>query len=182
MPPVAQASLKPELNSTTHIHQIYIKAEPGAIWDAITSPEWNGRYGYRCVSYYELKPGGKFRCIANEQMRSFGLPEVGIDGEVIEVKPPFKLVQTYRFLFNEEHRKEGFTRISFEIEQTAGGFCRLTVTHDTTGAPMMDRGDHSPTSAPTAAADGTGSSATSSHCSRPARRCRARSRSSFARE
>ena len=42
MPPVAQASLKPELNSTTHIHQIYIKAEPGAIWDAITSPEWNG--------------------------------------------------------------------------------------------------------------------------------------------
>ena len=105
----------------------------------ITSPEWNGKYGYRGISHYELKPGGKFRAITNEQMRSFGLPEVIIDGEVIEVKPPFKLVQTYRFLFNEEHRKEGFTRITFEIEQTAGGFCRLTVTHDTTGAPMMDR-------------------------------------------
>ena len=139
MPPVAQASLKPELNSTTHIHQIYIKAEPAVIWDHITSPEWSGRYGYRCTSHYELKPGGKFRCITNEKMRSFGLPEVGIDGEVIEVKPPFKLVQTYRFLFNEEHRKEGFTRISFEIEPTPGGFCRLTITHDTTGAPMMDR-------------------------------------------
>ena len=61
MPPVAQASLKPELNSTTtHIHQIYIKAEPGVIWDHITSPEWNGKYGYRCTSHYELKPGGKF--------------------------------------------------------------------------------------------------------------------------
>jgi len=140
MPPVAQASLKPELNSTTtHIHQIYIKAEPGVIWDHITSPEWNGKYGYRCTSHYELKPGGKFRAITNEQMRSFGLPEVGIDGEVIEVKPPFKLVQTYRFLFNDEHRKEGFTRISFEIEPTPGGFCRLTITHDTAGAPMMDR-------------------------------------------
>ena len=68
-----------------------------------------------------------------------GLPEVIVDGEVIEVKPPFKLVQTYRFLFNEEHKKEGFTRITFEIEQTAGGFCRLTVTHDTAGAPMMAR-------------------------------------------
>ena len=43
MPPVAQASLKPEMNSTTHVHQIYIKAEPGQIWDAITSPEWNGQ-------------------------------------------------------------------------------------------------------------------------------------------
>jgi uncharacterized protein YndB with AHSA1/START domain len=137
MPPVAQESLKPAVNSTTHIHQIYIKASPGAIWDAITSPEWNGKYGYRGVSHYDLKPGGKFRCMATEQMRSFGLPEVVVDGEVIEVTPPFKLVQTYRFLFTDGNKAEGFTRLSFEIEQTAGGFCRLTITHDTAGAPMM---------------------------------------------
>ena len=137
MPPVAQESLKPESNSTTHIHQVYIKAAPAQIWDAITSPEWNGRYGYRGVSHYELKPGGKFKCIANEEMRGMGLPEVIVDGEVIEVKPPYKLVQTYRFLFNDAHVAEGFTRLTFEIEQTAGGFCRLTVTHDTSGAPMM---------------------------------------------
>ena len=99
----------------------------------------------------------------------FGLPEVIVDGEVIEVKPPFKLVQTYRFLFNEEHKKEGFTRITFEIEQTAGGFCRLTVTHDTAGAPMMARGHAVQLQRPTAVADGTGSSATSSRCWRPAR-------------
>ena len=70
MPAVAQASLKPELNSTTHIHQIYIKAEPGVIWDHITSPEWSGKYGYRGTSHYELKPGGKFRCMASEKMPS----------------------------------------------------------------------------------------------------------------
>ena len=139
MPPVAQASLKPETNSTTHVHQIYIKAEPGAIWDHITKPEFTAKYAYGGLSHYELKPGGKFRCLASEKMRSYGLPEVMIDGEVIEAKPPFKLVQTYRFLFNEEHKKEGFTRLTFEIEQTAGGFCRLTVIHDTAGAPMMDR-------------------------------------------
>ncbi|MEO8018970.1 MAG: SRPBCC domain-containing protein [Pseudomonadota bacterium] len=138
MPPVAQESLRPlPANSTTHIHEIYIKAAPGAIWDHITSPEFNGKYGYRGVSHYELKPGGKFKCIANAQMQSMGLPEVIVDGEVIEAKPPFKLVQTYRFLFNDAHKAEGFSRITFEIEQTAGGFCRLTVTHDTTGLPMM---------------------------------------------
>jgi uncharacterized protein YndB with AHSA1/START domain len=138
MPPVAQASLSPKADiSSTHIHQIYIKAEPGAIWDAITNPEWNGRYAYRGVSEYELRPGGKFRCLANAQMRSFGLPEVIIDGEVIEVQPPVKLVQTYRFLFSDANKAEGFTRLTFEIEKTAGGFCRLTITHDTTGAPLM---------------------------------------------
>jgi uncharacterized protein YndB with AHSA1/START domain len=128
MSTAAQAGLKPAEKSTVHIHQIYIKAEPGVIWDALTSPEWNGRYGYRGISHYELK-----------QMRSFGLPEVIIDGEVIEVRPPFKLVQTYRFLFNDEHRAEGFSRITFEIEPTPAGFCRVTITHDTTGLPMMSR-------------------------------------------
>ncbi len=123
--------------SLIHVHEIYIKAPIAAIWDAITSPEWNGRYGYRGVSHYELKKGGKFRCLANEQMRSYGLPEVVVDGEVLEVSPPNKLVQTYRFLFNEEHVKEGFSRITFEVVDTGQGFCRLTVTHDTTGMPMM---------------------------------------------
>lgn len=124
-------------DSVTHMHEIYIRASAEAIWDAITSPEWNGKYGYQAVSEYELRPGGKFRALANSEMKSYGLPEVMIDGEVIEVKPPLKLVQSYRWLFNKEHEAEGYTRISFDIVPTGKGFCRLTVTHDVTGAPMM---------------------------------------------
>jgi uncharacterized protein YndB with AHSA1/START domain len=124
-------------DSVTYIHQIYIRAAAEAIWDAITSPEWNGRYGYQAVGEYELRPGGKYRVKANEGMLKFGLPETILDGEVLEVKPPFKLVQTYRWLFNDAHKAEGFTRLTFEIVPTGKGFCRLTVTHDVTGAPMM---------------------------------------------
>ena len=123
--------------SLIHIHEIYIKAPAAAIWDAITSPEWNGRYGYRAVSEYELQPGGKYVARANADMLKFGLPEIMIDGEVLEAQPPTKLVQTYRFLFNDDHRKEGFSKITFEIVDTGQGFCRLTVTHDVTGMPMM---------------------------------------------
>ena len=135
MPAIAQESLNS--NSTTHIHEIYIKANAVAIWDALTKPEWTSRYGYRALSNYELKPGGKFRCAANDMMKQHGLPEIIIDGEVIEVQPPNKLVQTYRFLFNAEHEAEGFTRITWEVVPTEKGFCRVTVTHDTAGAPMM---------------------------------------------
>jgi uncharacterized protein YndB with AHSA1/START domain len=130
-------------DSVTYVHQIYIRATAQAIWDAITDPDWNGKYGYQAVSEYELRPGGKYRALANAQMRSFGLPEVMIDGEVVEVKPPSKLVQTYRWLFNEQHKAEGFTRLTFEIEPTSAGFCRLTITHDVTGAPMMAAGTQS---------------------------------------
>ena len=53
----------------THVHQIYIRATAQAIWDAITDPTWNGRYGYRATSEYDLRPGGKFRALANDKMR-----------------------------------------------------------------------------------------------------------------
>lgn len=122
----------------THIHQIYIRATAPDIWNAITDPEFNGRYGYQAVCEYELKPGGKYRVKANAQMKGFGLPETIIDGEVIEVVPHSKLVQTYRWLFNDEHKAEGFTKLTFEIKQSHRDFCLLTVTHDVTGAPMMD--------------------------------------------
>src|SRR5687768_7137823 len=122
---------------TTQIHEIYIKATPLAIWDAITKPEWTERYGYGGRVEYDLVKGGAFKAFATPQMRAMGMEEVVIDGEVVEVNPPNKLVQTYRFLFNDAMKSEGFTKITWEIEVAAQGFTRLTVTHDLEGAPIM---------------------------------------------
>jgi uncharacterized protein YndB with AHSA1/START domain/DNA-binding transcriptional ArsR family regulator len=137
----ALTSLKAELEqtmseTTVKVFEIYIKAPAQAVWEAITQPEWTSRYGYKALSEYDLRPGGAFVTRSNEQMRSMGLAEVIIDGEVIEADPPHRLVQTYRFLFTDQNRAEGFTRLTWEIETTAGGFSRLTVTHDLTGAPV----------------------------------------------
>ena len=138
MPSQEKASVK-ALSPDTKIHEIYIKATPEMIWDAVTNPEWTAKYSYRTRAEYELKPGGKFRHKANDQMIAHGLPETCIDGEVIEAHPPYKLVQTFRFLFAPEDKAEGFTRVTWEIEQTTAGFCRLCVTHEMEGAPRMQR-------------------------------------------
>lgn len=122
---------------TTQIYEVYIKATPQAIWDAITTPEWTAKYGYRGLAEYDLRPGGAYRGRATPEMVSMGMPEVAIDGEVVESDPPRKLVQTYRFLFNEATKTEGFTRLTWEIEPTQSGFSRLTVTHELEGAPIM---------------------------------------------
>lgn len=124
-------------NPTTQIHEIYIKASPQAIWDAITTSEWTERYGYCGRVQYEMRQGGAFRAFATPGMVAMGLPEVVIDGEVVEADPPRKLVQTYRFLFNDAMKAEGFTRITWEIEPANESFTRLTVTHDVSGAPTM---------------------------------------------
>jgi uncharacterized protein YndB with AHSA1/START domain len=59
-----------------------MKATPRAVWDAITDPEWNRRYGFRAPAEYELRPGGAYRVLTTEEMREHGAPEVLIDGEV----------------------------------------------------------------------------------------------------
>ena len=140
-PVAALAGLKMELESgmsqtTIKMFEIYIKAPAETVWAAITTPEWTARYGYKALSEYDMRPGGAFVGRANESMRSMGLPEVIIDGEVIEADAPHKLVQTWRFLFSDQTRAEGFTRITWEVATTPAGFTRLTVTHDLTGAPM----------------------------------------------
>ncbi len=136
MPEFTKAGVTP-VADTTRVHEIYIKASPQAIWEAITSPEWNAKFGYRAPQFYELRPGGAYRAAATAQMKTFGLPDTVIDGEVIEATPPRKLVQTFRFLFTEQQKKEGFTRLTYEIEPTNRGFCRLTLTHELAGAPDM---------------------------------------------
>ena len=60
-----------------------------------------------------------------------------VDGEVIEVDPPHKLVQTWRMLMDEDMAAEGFTRLTYEIAEAKGGVSKLTVIHELEGAPKL---------------------------------------------
>jgi uncharacterized protein YndB with AHSA1/START domain len=120
---------------TTQLYRVYIKATPEAIWEAITKPEWNERYGYPGRGEYDLRPGGSYRAIASPDMQEMGMPEVIVEGEVVEADPPQKLVQTWRFLWDEEIASEGPTRVTWEIAEDDIGLTRLTVTHELEDAP-----------------------------------------------
>jgi len=128
---------------TTQVYCVYIKAAPQKVWDAITQPEWTVRYGYAAPVDYDLRPGGRYRSTATDEMRKyaaehgFPMPEVIVDGEVVECDPPRKLVQTWRMLMDPTTAAEPFTRLTYEIDElpTQPGVCRLTVVHDLAGAP-----------------------------------------------
>ena len=47
--------------ATTQVYRVWIKATPERIWEAITSPEWVGRYGYGGNVSYELRAGRQVR-------------------------------------------------------------------------------------------------------------------------
>lgn len=138
------------VTETIQVYRMYINATAEAVWNALTTAEWSGKYGYAMLVDYELKSGGAFRAYANEGMKALGCPDVISDGEVIEADPPRKLVQTWRMTMTPEMAAEAFTHVTFEVDPVRGGATRLTVTHDVTGAPMWAavlRGDHEATGA-----------------------------------
>jgi len=92
-----------ETPTTTQVYCVYIKATPEAIWDA-TEP---------------------FRAASEAQ--GFELPEVIIDGEVVEADPPHKLVTTFHMHMDPGVEAEGVTRITHEIREGENG---EHLTHD----------------------------------------------------
>lgn len=105
---------------TTQVYQVFIKATPDQIWDAITKPEFTQRYFY----------GARIATTA-ERSRS-----VGPDGSewgnsaVSEFEPPRRLVYGWRSLYDPDLADEAESRVTWEIEPQDGGVCQLTVTHD----------------------------------------------------
>jgi uncharacterized protein YndB with AHSA1/START domain len=129
---------------TTQVYRVYIKASSQAIWDALTRPEWTERYGYGSPVEYDLRPGGRYRAFSTDAMKAARAemgggptPDVIVDGEVLEADPPRRLVQTWRMLMDPQSAEEGFTRLTYEIDETGPGVCKLTVTHELEGAPRL---------------------------------------------
>ncbi len=120
---------------TTQVYQVYIKAAPEAIWDAITKADWTQKYGYGSRVEYDLRRGGAYRALASQEIWEIGASWVIVEGDVLEVDPPIKLVQTWHPVWDQEVAAEAFTYLTWEIEQGPGGVTKLTVTHELDGAP-----------------------------------------------
>ena len=118
------SDLKHELEKTMEkVFEIYIKTTPERLWDAIVTPEQREKYNFGAGVWGELKPGAKYTMSARNGTVMLG------EGEILEVDPPRRLVQTMVALWSDEVKREGPSRITWEIEQVRDS-CRLTVTHD----------------------------------------------------
>ena len=74
---------------------------------------------------------------AASRAQGHDIPDVIIDGEVLEAEPPTRLVTTFRMLMDPELAREPFTRITYEIKEGTSGVCSLTLTHELEGAPLL---------------------------------------------
>jgi len=105
------------------VYEIYIKTTPERLWKAITDPEMRSKYSFGNRISSDWTPGSRYKAT------NPGAPGILVEGENVEVDPPRRLVQTMTALWSDDVKREGTSRVTWEIEPV-GDSCRLTVTHD----------------------------------------------------
>jgi uncharacterized protein YndB with AHSA1/START domain/DNA-binding transcriptional ArsR family regulator len=105
-----------------HVYEVYIRTTPEKLWQAIVDPAFTRQYFYnqtvasawtRGARYEHRAPDGTLR----------------IEGEIVEIDPPWRLVQTFACPAKEETRADRPSRVTWLIERV-GEACKLTLTHD----------------------------------------------------
>jgi uncharacterized protein YndB with AHSA1/START domain/DNA-binding transcriptional ArsR family regulator len=118
------SELKQNLENTMEkVFEIYIRTTPERLWAAITDPDTRTKFhfGNRIESNWEA---GSSYALTNP-----GAPGPLVEGKLLEVDPPHRLVQTMTALWSEDAKAAGESRVTWEIEPV-GDSCRLLLTHD----------------------------------------------------
>jgi uncharacterized protein YndB with AHSA1/START domain/DNA-binding transcriptional ArsR family regulator len=104
-------------------YQTWIRAPIDKVWKALTRPEFTSQYFHAthidstweagADVFYRHSPGG----------------DIAVDGKVLEVDPPHRLVISWHVRYDEQAIKEAPSRVSFSLEET-NGQTRLRIVHD----------------------------------------------------
>ena len=105
------------------VFEIYIKTTPERLWEAITNPEMRRKYTFGVGVNSDWTPGSRYEAVSPLS------PTPIWEGENLEVDPPRRLVQSFMALWSEDVKREGTSRVTWEIAPV-GDSCLLIVTHN----------------------------------------------------
>ena len=106
---------------STCIYVSYIRTTPEKLWKALTDAEFTQQYWFGMRSVSDWKPGSPWKLVSQDG-------EVWDAGEVVEAKPPKRLVLRWHHQKKPELKAEGPTLCTMELEPGAGAV-KLTITH-----------------------------------------------------
>lgn len=104
------------------LYVTYIRTTAEKLWQALIEPEFTRRYWVETWQESDWQPGSTWKIMIPDG-------RVADSGEVVEIDPPRKLVLKWRNEFLPEVRKEGYSRLTYELEPD-GSEVKLTITHE----------------------------------------------------
>ena len=108
--------------NTSFVYVTYIRTTPEKLWRALTEPEFTRQFW--CGTWQECawQKGASWKIMVPDG-------RVGDSGEILDIEPPKRLVLSWRNEFKPELRAEGYSRLTYLLEQQ-GDMVKFTLTHE----------------------------------------------------
>ena len=104
------------------VYVTFIRTTPEKLWRALIEPEFTRQYWVETTQECAWEVGAPWKLLKPDG-------SVADSGEVVEIEPQKRLVLTWQNHMFPEMTAEGFSRLTYEIEDK-GDSLKLTVTHE----------------------------------------------------
>lgn len=111
------------MSQSQFVYVTYIRTTPAKLWQALLDPEFTRQYWVQTWQECDWKPGSSWKLMIPDG-------RVGDSGEVIEIEPERRLVLSWRNEFKPEMVGEGYSRLTYELEEQ-GDMVKFTILHET---------------------------------------------------
>jgi uncharacterized protein YndB with AHSA1/START domain len=104
------------------VYVTYIRTTPEKLWRALLEPKFTRQYWAATWQESDWKVGSPWKIMIPDG-------RVGDTGEILEIIPQKKLVLTWRNEFKPELKAEGYSRLTYHLEQQ-GDVVKFTLIHE----------------------------------------------------
>jgi uncharacterized protein YndB with AHSA1/START domain len=115
-----------------HVYEIFIRATPETVWNALTDPDCTTRYFHRVRYESTFEGGAPYRQV---------LPDgrLAVDGVIETFEPPRRLVMTWHVLYDAAMSEEPPSRVEWTLvpANDDGTVTRVTLRHGDLGASPL---------------------------------------------
>jgi uncharacterized protein YndB with AHSA1/START domain len=118
------------MDSSTRGHTIDIATSANELWRSITDPDRTRRYWYGALNRSAWVPGARWTSESESG-------ELFLEGEILEIDAPHKLVQTLHVVHEPNAAAESPSILTWEITPN-GDACRLRVVHEDLGPATLE--------------------------------------------
>lgn len=116
-----------------HETEIEIHATPDLIWDALTDPKKTRAYYYGTDILSDWQPGSRWTSEDGD--------ELYLEGELIEVDPPRRIVQTLHVVNEEPAASDASSRVTWELTPAGNDATVVRIVHEEMGQATRDYTD-----------------------------------------
>ena len=110
------------MSKPSFVYVTYIRTTAEKLWRALIEPEFTRQYWAGTWQESDWKVGAAWRIMIPDG-------RVADSGEIVAIEPHNRLVLTWRNEFKPELREEGYSRLTYQLEQQ-GDMVKLTLTHE----------------------------------------------------